>query len=176
MRATTKEQVIVVPWEVRQLILGVHIFLAIIWVGGIFFIGWGVYPAIRKMTFTLQRQFFLALMNWSHRILTAAGAGVIVTGIILGTLAGPIKQWKDIWLTSYGNIWLTALIIALFTLLWGVFVDYKQSMKVFSDVTLWEGADTGNTKPLKKALTITVLLESVEISGFVALIICMISL
>ncbi len=164
------------PWEIRQIILGIHIFLAISWVGGVFFIGWGVFPSVRKLAFAQQRQFFLALMSWSHGILTTAGAGVILTGIILGTVAGPIDQWNDIWHTRYGMIWFTALIIALFTLLWGVFVGYRQSIKVFSNVTLWESADSGNAKPLKKALTTTVLLESVEVSGFVALIICMVLL
>ncbi|SDQ26525.1 hypothetical protein [Virgibacillus salinus] len=164
------------PWEVRQIILGIHIFLAINWIGGVMFIGWGVFPSVRNMAFAQQRKFFLALIQWSHRFLTAAGTGVILTGIVLGTIGGPIKNLDDIWHTSYGNIWLTALLIALITLLWGVFIGYRQSIKVFSDVALWETADSGDKKPLSNALRITILLESVEVSGFIALIICMVLL
>lgn len=163
-------------WEMRQILLGIHIFLAIVWVGGVLFIGWGVFPSVRKMAFAKQRQFLLALIQWSHGLLTAAGVGVIVTGIILGTIAGPIKQWGDLWNTSYGSIWLTAFLIATITLLWGVFIGYKQSVKVFLDVKLWERADTGETIPLKKALNKIILLESVEVCGFVALIVCMLQL
>ncbi|MFC4557468.1 hypothetical protein ACFO3D_04510 [Virgibacillus kekensis] len=164
------------PWEMRQIILGIHIFLAIIWVGGVLFIGWGVYPALRKMAYAKQREFFLALIQWSHNFLTAAGTGVIATGIVLGTLAGPINQWADLWTTRYGNLWLAALVIALLTLGWGVFIGYRQSVKVFSNISIWELADSGETKPLSKALGTTIAIESVEVGGFIALLVVMILL
>lgn len=164
------------PWELRQALLFVHILLAITWVGGILFISWGVYPAVRKMIFIQQRKVLLALMQWSHKFLTGAGAGVIFTGILLGTLFGPISQWRDLWETRYGNIWLSALIIGLVTLLWGIFVGYRQSINVFSHVELWQQADSGDRKPLLKALAKVALLESVEVIGFMALIVLMVLL
>ncbi|SFD95914.1 hypothetical protein SAMN05216238_106149 [Lentibacillus persicus] len=164
------------PWELRQALLIVHILLAITWVGGILFIGWGVYPALRKMTFLQQRQILLALMQWSHKFLTGAGAGVILTGILLGTVFGPISQWGDIVDTRYGNIWFTALVIGSITLLWGIFVGFKQSIKVFGNTRLWQQADHGNKQPLFKALIKIALLESVEVAGFAALIMLMVLL
>lgn len=164
------------PWELRQALLFVHILLAITWVGGILFIGWGVYPAVRKMIFIQQRQVLLALMQWSHKFLTGAGAGVIITGVLLGTVFGPISQWSDLWETRYGNIWLSALIIGLVTLLWGIFVGYRQSINVFSHVELWQQADSGDRKPLLKALAKVASLESVEAIGFMALIVLMVLL
>ncbi|QKY69881.1 hypothetical protein [Lentibacillus sp. CBA3610] len=164
------------PWELRQVLLVIHILLAIIWVGGILFIGWGVYPAVLQMSFIRQRQMLLALMQWSHKFLTAAGAGVILTGIMLGTVFGPISEWSDIWDTRYGNIWVSALIIGVITLIWGVFVGYKQSIKVLSHIALWQQADSGDKTPLLKALAKIALLESVEVAGFIALISLMVLL
>jgi len=118
-------------WEIRQILLGVHVLLAIVWVGGILFISWGVYPAARTMSPPKQRLFFRSLMQWTHWPFTLAGAGVIATGVLLGTAAGPIRHWYAVWYTSYGKIWLASLIIALGTLSWGAFVGFRQAMKVF---------------------------------------------
>ncbi|WP_209300546.1 hypothetical protein [Lentibacillus salicampi] len=164
------------PWELRQTLLFVHMLLAIMWVGGILFIGWGVYPAIRKMTFVQQRHVLLTLMQWSHKFLTGTGAGVIITGVMLGTIFGPLSQWSDLWDSRYGNIWLAAFIIGTVTLLWGIFVGYQQSISTFSKIDLWMQADAGDKKPLLKSLVKVALLESVEAIGFIALIILMISL
>lgn len=163
-------------WVVHQILLVIHIFLAIVWVGGILFIAWGVYPATKKLAVKERRRFLRSLMQWTHWLFTLAGIGVITTGILLGTVAGPIHHWRYVWGTSYGNIWFTALIIATFTLLWGAFVGYKQSMKVFSNDSLWERAEAKDSTSLTKAMLITAVVESVEVIGFFALIICMVLL
>lgn len=161
-------------WEIRQLVLGLHIFLAIIWVGGILFTGWGVFPAARALTFSEQRVFFLSLMKWTHKLFTAAGAGVIVTGILLGTVLGPIHSWEAVWNTKYGQLWVTALIVALITLFWGGLVGYRKSMATFSHETIWACADQGNTTPLTRALITVAMVEFVEVCGFIVLIECMV--
>lgn len=157
-------------WIIYQMLKGFHILLAIIWVGGVLFVGWGVYPAIRKMTFSNQRVFLSALMKHTHWLYTLAGTGVILTGVILGTVLGPIKHWSDIWNTSYGNTWISAFIIAIFTLSWGVFVGYKQASSVLSNDTIWDLAENGVKKPLYLALLKTAAVESVEGIGFIVLL------
>ncbi|MFC7746155.1 hypothetical protein [Lentibacillus kimchii] len=160
--------------DFREVLLVLHILLAIIWAGGVLFIGWGVFPAFRKMAFVQQRTFLQALMQWSHKFLTAAGGGVVITGVLLGTVFGPISQWQDMITTRYGLIWITALVIGIVTLLWGTVVGFRQSARLFSKVTLWKQADAGNTKPLTKALAAVVLLESAEGVGFAALVVLMV--
>ncbi|WP_205599203.1 hypothetical protein [Oceanobacillus halotolerans] len=157
-------------WQLHQIVLSIHILLAITWVGGILFIGWGVYPVAKKLAYKEQQLFFQMLMKHTHWIFSLAGFGVIGTGIILGTVLGPLDSWHDVWNTRYGTIWVTALLVALFTLAWGVFVGYRQSMKVFRDNTLWENATRGNTKALNKAMMLTTILESVEVIGFLILL------
>lgn len=161
-------------WEIRQLILGIHIISAITWVGGVLFVGWGVLPASRKLPFTIQRRFFLSIMEWTHWLFTIVGFIVIMTGVLLGTIFGPLKNWSAILDTTYGNIWLTALIVAVFSLAWGVFVSYPFAMKLFRDITLWENADIGYSKPLLKRLINFIAVESVEVLGFITLIYLMV--
>jgi copper resistance protein D len=163
-------------WTVHEILLGMHIFLAVIWVGSIFFIGWGIYPVVKTMPASQQQLFFRSLMRWTHWPLTLAGSGVIITGILLGTVAGPIRHWRDLWNTTYGHIWLAALLIGIATLAWGVFVGYRQAMNIFNDDSLWQQAESGDTAPLAKAMATIVAIESVEAIGFVALIICMLLL
>lgn len=161
-------------WDLRQLILGIHILLGIIWFGGILFIGWGVFPASQKLKVTVQREILFHLMSWIHWPLTFAGIGVITSGIIIGTVGGPIKTWDSLILTSYGRLFLTAFIIALLTLLWGVFIGYRHVIKVMSQNDLWYKAEKGDKHPLRKALMGVVLYESVEVSGLLAVLTCMI--
>src|SRR5699024_12655166 len=99
--------------EWRQFILGVHILLAIIWVGGVLFVGWGVFPAAKALAYNVQRSFFLTLMRFNHRFFTCADLGVIVTGILLGTLLGTIHSWEQVWQIIYVHTWLTALVIGV---------------------------------------------------------------
>ena len=162
-------------WQLHQLVLGAHILVAIIWVGGVMFIGWGLFLAIRRWNFSDQRRILSEVMNWAHWPLTFAGVFVIVTGILLGTVLGPIHQWADIWQSRYGITWVTALLVGLFTLTWGVFVGNKMAIKLFFQKDIWENADSGDKRPLFRRLAMIAASESVEVIGFIILIYLMIS-
>lgn len=160
----------------HHILLSLHIILAIVWVGGVLFVGWGVYPAAKILPFEIQRQFFLSLIHWTHWLFTIAGSGVILTGILLGTALGPIRHWNDIWQTNFGSTWIAALIIALVVLCWGILIGYKYSLKVFSNIALWQDAETGNKRPLIRNLMKIAMIESVEVIGFIAIIFLMVLL
>src|SRR5690625_1069774 len=110
---------------IRQIILIIHILLGIIWVGGILFVGWGVYPAVKTMEIPNQRLFLYTMMKRTHILFSLAGASVIFTGVLLGTTLGPIQQWRDLLNTTYGTLFLAALFIGVFTLAWGTFIGYR---------------------------------------------------
>lgn len=162
-------------WQLHQVVLGVHILVAIIWVGGVLFIGWGLFPSVSKWTFHEQRKIFSTVMDWVHWPLTFAGIFVIATGILLGTVLGPIHHLSDFVGTRYGIHWLFALVTGLLTLAWGVFIGNKMAIHVFSQEELWEQADIGKKKSLYKKLAQVVAAESIEILGFFILIYLMIS-
>ncbi|MUV37664.1 hypothetical protein JNUCC1_01470 [Lentibacillus sp. JNUCC-1] len=163
-------------WEVRQVVLGLHILLAIAWVGGVLFVGWGVFPAVRKLAYREQQRVLYLVMKHAHLLLTLAGAAVIVTGILLGTVFGPLKQWDDIIGTAYGHIWAAALLTAIFTLLWGVSIGFRHAMRILKNDQLWIDADQGVKSPLIKGLISIALFESVEVVGFIVLIGLMVTL
>src|SRR5690625_5204862 len=125
-----RKEAIIMLLYIRQIVLVIHILLGIIWVGGILFVGWGVYPAVKKMKIQDQRFFLYSMMKHTHLLFSLAGAGVIFTGIILGTVLGPIKQWNDLFTSTYGNLFFTALLIGIATLTWGIFISYPQTMSM----------------------------------------------
>ncbi|UJL46689.1 hypothetical protein KFZ58_01650 [Virgibacillus sp. NKC19-16] len=127
------------------------------------------------MSLANQRQFLIQLMKWAHHLFALIGTGVIATGILLGTVFGPIHSIDVIWNTPYGNIWLAALLIGIFNLLWGIFVGYREMMIIFTDDYFWKEADKGNKSPLRRQLFRLAVLESIEVFGFIVLISLMVA-
>lgn len=162
-------------WDFRDILLGIHILAAIIWVGSMLFVGWGVFPSSSEIPAASRQKFFISLMRRSHLPFAGAGVVVILTGILLGTVVGPLRSWAAVFSSSYGQIWLTALLVALFTLFWGVFVGYRYTMKKLTDPVLWKTAEKGSETALKQAFLTIALTESVEGAGFLVLIGLMIS-
>lgn len=160
---------------IRQFLLFLHILLAMTWVGGIMFVGWGVFPATRTFSFSIQRKLLISIMKWAHPILFITGALVITTGVLLGTVFGPLKSWETIVTTHYGQIWLLALCIGIVTLLWGTFIGYFQMMRLFKTDFYWVEADRGNPSVLYRQLIRLTAFESVEVIGFMVLLFLMTS-
>lgn len=160
----------------HQWLLVVHIFFSVVWVGGILFIGWGVSPAAKDLLPQDRRSFFLALMQRTHRLFIMAGSGVIVSGLLLGTVTGPIHNWHAVWHTTFGLLWFLALTIASLTLFWGGFVSYRKSIALFADRIIWRKAESGDENILSKSFKNLAIIEAVETVGFIALIVIMVFL
>lgn len=158
----------------RTGLLFIHILFAMIWVGGILFVGWGLFPATKKFGFVMQRKILLAVMKWAHPFLIAAGLLVIVTGILLGVVFAPLTNWDIILESSYGRKWLTALGVGVFTLFWGTFVGFLQMKRLFQTDFYWIEAEKGKGMPLYKELFRLAILESVEVAGFLVLLYIMV--
>ncbi|MGM8214614.1 hypothetical protein ACLIA0_03465 [Bacillaceae bacterium W0354] len=157
-----------------QFVLYIHIFLGILWVGGVLFVGWGVFPASVKLPVQHQRSLLFHVMKKAHWKLALAGAGVIITGIILGVVVGPINSWDYLWHTPYGHKWLAALILGVITLLWGTTIGYKQAMKLLTDQTIWNMAEKGYKTVLYRSLFKVAAVSSVEGIGFAVLLYLMV--
>lgn len=163
-------------WTIYQTVLWIHIFLAINWVGGLLFVGWGIFPALRLFELQDTRRILRAVMKHSHYLFTFSGTTVILTGVLLGTWLGPLDSLEAVLHTTYGNLWFAALIIGIVTLLWGTFIGYPHAMRVLSDNHLWDAAEKGDRRPLNRSLVVLVLVESVEGFGFASLLTLMIML
>jgi|HigsolmetaAR206D_1030411.scaffolds.fasta_scaffold02358_6 putative copper export protein len=163
-------------FRLHPLFLFFHILFAIVWVGGLFFIGWSAVSAYKHMPYKEQRLLLRRLMKWFHLPLLCAGIGVIVTGILLGTLSGPIRDWKSIWHSTFGHLWATAFITGALSLTWGAWIGYRHALKLLGNEPLWANADHGAKKTLHKALLRLLLIEAIEPAGILVLIIIMVFL
>lgn len=159
----------------RTGLLFIHILLAMTWVGGILFVGWGLFPATMKFGYVLQRKILLAVMKWAHPFLIAAGFFVIVTGFLLGVTFGPLTSIDLMMETSYGRKWLLAFGTGIFTLFWGTFVGFLQMKRLFQADFYWVEAENGRFLPLYKELFRLAFLESVEGLGFLVLLYIMVT-
>ncbi|RNF40348.1 hypothetical protein [Planococcus salinus] len=162
-------------WIVHQIVLSVHILLGITWVGGILFVGWGVFPAAEKLDYISRQRFLISLMQGVHHLFTLVGSGVIVTGVLLGTVLGPVRQLDSMFHSAYGHNLLMAFTVGVLTLLWGVFVSYRFSMKVLTHQTLWRMAENGYPRLLKNAMRSVAIVSGVEVLGFLGLVAIMLS-
>lgn len=100
------------------LLLSLHILFAIFWFGSVLFADFVVIPAIQATSTDAQNQLIAALGPRADRALIPAGALTILSGIAAGLASGVLGQMG----TAYGKEWLAALVIALLTYLWAIFV------------------------------------------------------
>ncbi|MFA1819823.1 hypothetical protein ACDX78_06445 [Virgibacillus oceani] len=68
--------------------------LATTWTGGIMFIDWEVIPVTLKRSLAKQYYFLISLMKGTRHLFPLARSFIIITGILLGTVFGPIKTWN----------------------------------------------------------------------------------
>ncbi|QGH33790.1 hypothetical protein GI584_07050 [Gracilibacillus salitolerans] len=157
----------------NSLLLWIHIVAGILWVGGLFFIIWGVYPATRVLPVLRQKQFLLQLMKWSHKGFSIAGITVIITGFLMG-IGGTVNRWEMLFTTYYGKWWITSLVIGLCTLVWGTFIGYRAFIRMLTREIIWKMAEKGYPRLLYFSIVKVVFISSIEGLGFFILILLMV--
>ncbi|XKE96278.1 hypothetical protein LG326_08310 [Metaplanococcus flavidus] len=162
-------------WMLHQIVLSIHILLGIAWVGGILFVGWGVFPVAAKMDTMSRQKLLVMLMQWIHHKFTFIGSGVILTGLLLGSVLGPVRDFDTAMNSAYGHNLILAFTVGVLTLLWGVFVSYRFSIKVLTHDTIWKMADNGYPRLLKNAMRSVTIVSGVEVVGFLSLMAIMLS-
>lgn len=162
--------------DTRQIILLTHILLGIVWVGGILFVGWGVYPVVKKLKISEQRMFLTEMMKHTHYLFSLAGAGVIATGVSLGTIFGPIKTWDALFSTTYGRLFSTAFIVGIVTLIWGIFISYPTTMRMLQNNFIWKNAEFGKWQSLQREMMKVTFVTGIEVVGFIVLLTLMVLL
>lgn len=67
-----------------QVVLWLHILMAITWVGGVLFVGWGGFFAFRRFPFETQYRLIRDLMKYSHPVCKSAcwtgGLSTVIPG------------------------------------------------------------------------------------------------
>lgn len=151
-----------------------HVLLGITWFGSVLATNFIFIPALMRLPIQQQQSMGVAYGEVAGRLLTRAGEGVILLGILRGTVLGPIKS-LDMLTSQYGVTWLVALIAAIATYLWGKRViepAVKRINSVDPDRALL--ADGSPALELAAAVADVKRKSMLELLGFLVIFTCMI--
>lgn len=124
--------------EVLQIVVQwVHVFAAVVWVGGAMAINMLVMPNLRVLTPEQQRRVGRRLAPLLSRYFSIAAGVVILFGIIRGTLLGPIKGPDVLFGTNYGWFWLASLVITIGLAFIGARYIGPTTERMYGDDSLW---------------------------------------
>lgn len=99
-----------------------HIIVSIFWFGSVMFGDFVLMPAIAKMTPAGQRDFGVHVGSRIPRIMTPVAILSIGLGVIRGVAFGDIGSLDQLFGTAYGLTWLLALVAAVATFSWRMWV------------------------------------------------------
>jgi uncharacterized membrane protein len=162
-----------VDWA-QFIVQWLHVILAITWFGAVIYNDFILIPAITTLPYREQRSAGSAIGNQAAKVITGASAGVIVLGILRGTVFGRIHALNDL-STPYGVAWTLALVVAVVTFFWGVrvIVGALERFNAF-DLDQAVMAD-GSQNPVMVALIADIRRKSlIELGFFFVIFTCMI--
>lgn len=147
-----------------------HVLLGIAWFGNAIAVAAILIPAISTLPISTQRQLGGRYADVVERTFKVVAPAVIVLGIVRGTVFGPIRS-LDALTTTYGFTWLVALVAAIATFLWGLYV-IGAAARVMNVAPI--AADGGPTPELERATARVKRVAILELIGFIVVFTCMI--
>ena len=151
-----------------------HVIAAITWFGAVIYNDFILIPGLMKLPVGEQRSAGGAIGSRAEYVLMRVAPAVIILGFLRGTVFGRIHS-LDTLTTNYGLAWLVSLVVASFTLYWGVKVigDALVRFNAF-DVSQATLAD-GSPNPTLVALLDDLKRKSqIELLFFLVIFTCMI--
>jgi uncharacterized membrane protein len=91
-----------------------HVLAGITWFGAVIYGDFILIPALMTLPTDVQRAAGGAIGLRATKVIPGAAIGVIVLGILRGTVWGRIHAVSDV-TTTYGYLWLAALVLAVAT-------------------------------------------------------------
>jgi uncharacterized membrane protein len=151
-----------------------HVLLGITWFGAAITGNLILIPALTRMPLDRQREFGGSYGERAQKVIPIAALGVILLGILRGTVFGQIKTLDDV-TTTYGLTWLAALILASATFAWGK-LAIEPAIHRMNAIPVDQALDgEGRPSPAMDAAIGAVKRVSVlELLGFFAVFTCMI--
>lgn len=153
-----------------------HVLLGITWFGSAITTNLIFVPAVSRLPLDRQREIGGAFGDVASRVIPVAAGGVILLGILRGTLFGPIRS-LDALGTTYGLTWLVALVLACATFAWGKWV-IEPAVARMNAIPVAEALDgDGHPSPaMTAAIDHVKRVALLELLGFFAVFTCMILL
>ncbi|HLZ57679.1 MAG TPA: hypothetical protein VKR06_12080 [Ktedonosporobacter sp.] len=138
-----------------------HIVAGVTWLGGNTLLLLVVYPMLLKLPALEAERFYKLLPRYTGPLMAISGSLVVLLGIVLGTLFGPIRS-LDVLGSPYGITWLAAFALAIVLAVWG-----ERRNNFIGPI--WEGEKV-NAIAQSRLRTSTTL----ELVGFAAVLVCMV--
>lgn len=156
------------------LIQWLHVLLGLFWLGGSLLLNFVVIPVISNLPQKEQRLITPRLGERIGKFFLPASIGVVILGILRGTIWGPVQSVEVLFGTAYGLTWLAALIATIATILWGQFV-IQPNITRLNTLEIPEGLDDHKILNAQKALVQKIaVLSLLELTGFIIIFTCMI--
>ncbi len=148
-----------------------HVILGMLWLGGALYTNLILIPALGRLPLVTQREVGVQIGHVAGRVFTVAPIGLVILGVIRGTLFGPIHDVDDLLGTAYGLTWLTALLVTVATWVWGKFM-IEGALAEMNSVAL--NADGTMSPAGFAALNRVKVVGALELLGFAVIFSCMI--
>jgi uncharacterized membrane protein len=151
-----------------------HVILGILWFGAALYADFILIPALNTLPLTTQRAVGAAVGARGNPIILTAATGVILLGVVRGTVFGPIKSLEAL-STAYGITWLVALVLAIGLFLYGLRV-LAPSLERLAAIPEAEAltADGSPSAELAAAVERVKRILLIELVVFLAIFTCMI--
>jgi uncharacterized membrane protein len=117
----------------------VHVATALVWFGGQVFLYLALWPAVLGQPLPQARTFVMAIAPQIARLMRVIGPTVVVTGLLRGTVFGPIRSLGTL-ATSYGLTFLTGLAVVVALIVHGGRLRATLGPRVFADGAFPDGA------------------------------------
>ena len=151
-----------------------HVLLGITWFGAAIATNLIFIPALMKLPLDRQREVGGHYGERASQVLSVAAMGVILLGVLRGTVFGQIRS-LDALTTTYGITWLVALVVATATFLWGKRV-IEPAIGRMNAIPVSEALQPDGTPSpaMLAALNNAKRVGALELIGFIVVFTCMI--
>jgi uncharacterized membrane protein len=145
-----------------------HILLAITWFGSTLYRSLILFPSLKALPPAEQCTLGRDLQERQDTIIIIAALLVILFGILLGTVVGPIQTTEAL-ASAYGLTWLAGLALAAAVLVWQIFVTGGAQEVLFAD-------ETADTTAIMRQWRRLQAFSASELGGFGLILLCMVLL
>jgi copper resistance protein D len=90
-----------------------HILAGMAWFGGYIFMDFVLWHALLRRPTAEAKATYDAVGARAGPLMAASGTLVVILGVLLGVIFGPLTSFGAIFVTAYALTWLVALVIAL---------------------------------------------------------------
>jgi uncharacterized membrane protein len=145
-----------------------HVAAGAAWFGASLFANAALLPYIRRQAPERQRDLVVGLVLGPERVMIGAALGAGVTGLLRGIVFGRIQS-LDALGTTYGIVWLAAILVALAVFAVGGRVTSPAALSLRDDDTAWTAGAGPTAARLLDRLAFGFRLELTGITAIIAL-------